>query len=115
MGSITVHDYIRVSATYAELELVDSLGLTINSTWNDFFDANGYPLAYYLDDGFLVEVLLLSPVNGLYDVEVTYLSGSEYSLEIIATGSGESIYEGLYESLPFGMGEHFLPGKAVEE
>ncbi|MGY5854494.1 MAG: PKD domain-containing protein, partial [Candidatus Thorarchaeota archaeon] len=103
-GTFTVHDYISVCAIYSEPQLFDYLGQTINRTWNDFFDADGHPLAYFLDDGVSVEILYLSPTQGLYDVEVTYLSGSEYSLEIVATSAGAIIYEELYESLPFGMG-----------
>ncbi|MFX1483666.1 MAG: Ig-like domain-containing protein, partial [Promethearchaeota archaeon] len=94
------YDYILLTTTRAELELIDSQGRLLNRTWNDFYDVNGFPLGYFFDDDESVQLLLLNPTGGLYNLTTTYLDDSIYTLDVIATGGGLVIYQKSYESMP---------------
>ena len=102
---VKIHDYIGVSSTYSELELSNSIGMVINSTWNDYVDAYGMPLAYYIDDGTAVELLLLSPSSDDYDLAISYAQISAYALDIVAFGNGLIIYEITYAPIAISQGD----------
>jgi len=102
---VQIHDYIGVDSALAELSLIDSVGRTISSGTNDFYDSAGYPLAYYFDDGYTVSVLLLSPTTDLYSLGVSYLTGEHYTLDVTATFDGTLIHYTTYSQVPLILGD----------
>jgi hypothetical protein len=110
MGTISVYDYINVTATYAELELVNSLGQTINRTWNDFYDSQGLPMAYFLESDSMISIVLLDPKTNNYTINVGYLTGDAYWLNVKATGFGAVIHDKDYIDVPLTLGDihHYM-------
>ncbi|TFG31101.1 hypothetical protein EU528_06975, partial [Candidatus Thorarchaeota archaeon] len=105
VGWAHLYDYLKLTATRAEVELVDDWGATLNRSWNDYYDTYGLPMAYFTDDGTQVELLLLNPTTEMYYITATHLDAPDYALHVIATSNGLVVYDESYVDNPITSGD----------